>query len=63
MSKPRRVYAAGLVIRDLPVLRIELPHASDAVGLPAGRRRVAIAGIDTRKLTRMLRDKGAQNGA
>ncbi|MFP3590015.1 carbamoyl-phosphate synthase domain-containing protein, partial [Paraburkholderia sp. SIMBA_055] len=57
------VHAAGLIIRDLPVLasnfRMErtLPDYLKAEGV------VAIAGIDTRKLTRVLRDKGAQNGA
>ena len=57
-----RVFAAGLVIRDLPVLASN--WRSD-VTLPDYLRRenvVAIAGIDTRKLTRMLRDKGAQDG-
>ncbi|QSN60491.1 MULTISPECIES: glutamine-hydrolyzing carbamoyl-phosphate synthase small subunit [unclassified Caballeronia] len=57
-----RVHAAGLIIRDLPVLasnfRSEqtLSDYLKAQGIPA------IAGIDTRKLTRILRDKGAQNG-
>jgi carbamoyl-phosphate synthase small subunit len=58
-----KVHAAGLIIRDLPVLasnfRMErtLPQYLQDEGV------VAIAGIDTRKLTRILRDKGAQNGA
>lgn len=57
-----RIFAAGLVIRDLPAVssswRAELP-------LPEFLRRggiVAIAEIDTRKLTRILRDKGAMSG-
>ncbi len=57
-----RVYAAGLVIRDLPVLASNWRQSEP---LPAFLRRqkvAAIAGIDTRKLTRILREKGAQNG-
>jgi len=58
-----RVHAAGLVIRDLPRLasnfrsRRSLPEYLKAEGC------VAMAGIDTRRLTRILRTKGAQNGA
>ncbi len=58
----RSNYAAGLVIRDLPVraeswrLRETLPAYLKKHGL------LAIAGIDTRKLTRILREKGAQSG-
>jgi carbamoyl-phosphate synthase small subunit len=57
-----RVFAAGLVIRDLPVLA---SNWRSKLSLPDYLRRenvVAIAGIDTRKLTRLLRDKGAQDG-
>lgn len=56
------IQAAGLVIRDLPAVvsnfRSEqsLSSALQAAGV------VAIAGIDTRRLTRLLRDKGAQSG-
>jgi carbamoyl-phosphate synthase small subunit len=57
-----RIYAAGLVIRDLPLTvsnwRANLPLADY---LKAGNV-VAIADIDTRKLTRILREKGAQAG-
>jgi carbamoyl-phosphate synthase small subunit len=57
------ICAAGLVIRDLPIVvsnwRSEQPLPQY---LRAGKV-VAIAGIDTRKLTRILREKGAQNGA
>jgi carbamoyl-phosphate synthase small subunit len=58
-----KIHAAGLVIRDLPMItsnwRSEetLEHYLQRQGI------VAIAGIDTRKLTRILREKGAQNGA
>ncbi|HET9206121.1 MAG TPA: glutamine-hydrolyzing carbamoyl-phosphate synthase small subunit [Burkholderiaceae bacterium] len=57
-----RVHAAGLVIKDLP------PRASNfrqSATLPQYLQRenvVAIAGIDTRRLTRTLRTQGAQNG-
>ncbi len=57
-----RIFAAGLVIRDLPLLasnfRSELPL--DEFLRRAGV--VAIAGIDTRRLTRILRNKGALSG-
>jgi carbamoyl-phosphate synthase small subunit len=57
-----KVHAAGLIVRDLPLVassfRMERP-LSDYL---RDEGVVAIAGIDTRKLTRMLRDKGAQNG-
>jgi carbamoyl-phosphate synthase small subunit len=58
----RAVYAAGLIIRDLP------PHASNwratcsLADYLARHGLVAIADIDTRQLTRQLRDGGAQNG-
>ena len=58
-----RVQAAGLVIGNLPLLASNfrsqqtLPEYLKAEGL------TAIAGIDTRRLTRMLRTHGAQNGA
>jgi len=56
------VYAAGLVIRDLPLLasnwRMDKPLSDYLIE----NRIVAIADIDTRRLTRILRDKGAQSG-
>jgi carbamoyl-phosphate synthase small subunit len=56
------VFAAGLVIRDLPRLHSSW-RATDSLGgfLQRGKV-VAIADIDTRKLTRLLREKGAQAG-
>ncbi|HEX2827905.1 MAG TPA: glutamine-hydrolyzing carbamoyl-phosphate synthase small subunit [Burkholderiales bacterium] len=57
-----RVHAAGLVIRDLPILA---SNWRQSWTLPEYLKReniVAIADIDTRKLTRLLRDKGAQDG-
>jgi carbamoyl-phosphate synthase small subunit len=57
-----QVYAAGLVIRDLPLLHSNW-RASESLGdfLERGRI-VAIADIDTRRLTRLLREKGALAG-
>lgn len=56
------VHAAGLVIRDLPLLvsNFRSEQALDDYLVKKGV--VAIAGIDTRKLTRILREKGAQRG-
>ncbi len=57
-----RVHAAGLIVRDVPRLH---SNWRSKESLPAYLNRhgvVAIAGIDTRKLTRILREKGAQNG-
>jgi carbamoyl-phosphate synthase small subunit len=62
MESPK-VFAAGLVVRDVPARasnwRSErsLPDFLLANGVPA------ISGLDTRRLTRILREKGAQNGA
>jgi len=56
------VYAAGLVIRDLPDL---LSNWRSEISLPEFLKRaktVAIAEIDTRRLTRIIRDSGAQAG-
>jgi len=58
-----RVHAAGLVIKDLSIVPSNF-RADES--LPAYLKRegiVAIAGVDTRKLTRILREKGAQNAA
>jgi carbamoyl-phosphate synthase small subunit len=57
-----RVYAAGLVIRDLPLLASSWRRARDLGDYLRAEKVPAIAGIDTRKLTRILREKGAQNG-
>ena len=58
----QRVFAAGLVIRDLPVLASNWRSSMSLSDYLRRENVVAIAGIDTRKLTRMLRDKGAQDG-
>jgi len=57
-----RVYAAGLVIRDLPALASNFRQEETLDAYLRRENVVAIAGIDTRKLTRILREKGAQNG-
>ncbi len=57
-----KIQAAGLVIRDLPLLSSNF-RATLTLGDYLKREKiVAIADIDTRKLTRLLRDKGAQDG-
>ncbi|MDA8109119.1 MAG: glutamine-hydrolyzing carbamoyl-phosphate synthase small subunit [Betaproteobacteria bacterium] len=61
-EESRRVFAAGLVVRDVPP-RASSWRAQQSLGeYLAAKGVVAIADIDTRKLTRILREKGAQNG-
>ncbi len=55
-------YAAGLVIRDLPLRASSWRSEDDLSSYLRKHGVVAIAGIDTRKLTRILREKGAQVG-
>ena len=57
-----RVYAAGLVIRDLPLLVSNFRSEQSLDSYLKAENVIAIAGIDTRKLTRILREKGAQAG-
>ncbi|HID48528.1 MAG TPA: carbamoyl-phosphate synthase small subunit, partial [Chromatiales bacterium] len=56
------VQVAGLVIRNLPLLASNWRQQQPLDEYLREHKRVAIAGIDTRKLTRLLREKGAQNG-
>ena len=58
-----RVQAAGLVIKDLPLLVSNFRAERSLSEYLRAEGTVAIAGIDTRKLTRLLRTHGAQNGA
>lgn len=58
-----RVHAAGLIIKDLPLLASNFRQSATLSEYLQREGTVAIAGIDTRKLTRILRSKGAQNGA
>jgi len=56
------VHAAGLVIRDLPLLHSSWRASHSLSQFLVESETVAIAGIDTRKLTRILRERGAQGG-
>ena len=58
-----RVWAAGLVIRDLPLLASNWRKQQTLSRFLESRGIIGIAEIDTRRLTRRLRDKGALNGA
>jgi len=58
----RRPYAAGLVIRDLPRVVSNFRATGDLGAYLGANNVVGIADIDTRKLTRILREQGAQNG-
>ncbi|MEW6513988.1 MAG: glutamine-hydrolyzing carbamoyl-phosphate synthase small subunit [Pseudomonadota bacterium] len=57
-----RIYAAGLVIRDLPLLASNFRSEQTLSDYLKAGNVVGIADIDTRKLTRILREKGAQAG-
>ena len=57
-----QIYAAGLVIRDLPLRPSSWRMVEPLSEFLTRGRIVAIAGIDTRRLTRLLRTKGAQSG-
>lgn len=57
-----QVYAAGLIIRDLPLLHSNFRANQSLSDYLKSNNVVAIADIDTRRLTRILRDKGAQPG-
>jgi carbamoyl-phosphate synthase small subunit len=56
------VWAQGLVIRDLPLLASSFRSEETLSDYLTRKNVVAIADIDTRRLTRILRDKGAQSG-
>jgi carbamoyl-phosphate synthase small subunit len=58
-----QVYAAGLIIRDLPLIHSNFRNSQSLSEYLVANKVVAIADIDTRKLTRILREKGAQAGA
>ena len=58
----RTVYAAGLIIRDLSLAVSNWRSESSLATFLERGRAVAIADIDTRKLTRLIRDQGAQAG-
>ena len=58
-----KIHAAGLIIKDLPLLTSNFRSQRSLSYYLKAENVVGIAGIDTRKLTRILREKGAQNGA
>jgi carbamoyl-phosphate synthase small subunit len=57
-----QVYASGLIIRDLPLVHSNWRSEQSLSDYLVANNVVAIADIDTRKLTRILREKGAQAG-
>ena len=57
-----KVYAAGLIIKDLPAIVSNFRSEQSLSDYLKANNVVAIAGIDTRALTRVLREKGAQGG-
>lgn len=58
-----RIHAAGLIVKDVPRLTSNFRTTQSLPDYLKEGNVVAIAGIDTRKLTRVLREKGNQNGA
>lgn len=62
-EESREIWATGLVIRDLPLMASNWRSEMSLRDYLVARSVVAIAEIDTRKLTRVLRDQGSQNGA
>ncbi|MDD1621569.1 MAG: glutamine-hydrolyzing carbamoyl-phosphate synthase small subunit [Methylococcaceae bacterium] len=61
-DESEKVFASGLVIRDLPLLASSWRMEKTLPDYLREHKVVAIADIDTRKLTRLLHDKGAQRG-
>ena len=61
-AESHRIFAAGLVIRDLPRLVSNFRSEQDLSSYLRAGDVVGIADIDTRRLTRILREKGAQGG-
>ncbi len=57
-----RIHAAGLVVRDVPRLHSNVRASQSLSDYLKSQNIVAIADIDTRRLTRILREKGAQSG-
>lgn len=61
-NESQQIYAAGMIIRDLPVVTSSWRSELDLVEFLRRGNAVAIAEIDTRRLTRILRDKGSLSG-
>lgn len=62
-TESQQIRAAGLIIRDFPLLHSNFRAEQSLQDYLIENQTVAIADIDTRRLTRILRDKGAQTGA
>ena len=62
-EEAKQLWSAGLVIRDLPLLASNWRNSQSLDEYLEDNSIVAIADIDTRRLTRILREKGSQNGA
>ncbi|HEY8606337.1 MAG TPA: glutamine-hydrolyzing carbamoyl-phosphate synthase small subunit [Noviherbaspirillum sp.] len=62
-TEASKIHAAGLIIKDLPLMTSNFRSEQSLSDYLKAQNVVGIAGIDTRKLTRILREKGAQNGA
>lgn len=61
-TESKKVSVSGLIIRDLPLLHSNFRSTSSLSDYLKDNGVVAIADIDTRQLTRLLREKGAQSG-
>lgn len=61
-EESEQIWAKGLIIRDLPLVTSNFRSEKSLSDYLKARNVVGIADIDTRRLTRILRDKGAQNG-
>lgn len=57
-----KIWAKGLIIRDLPLIASNFRNQQNLADYLKANNILGIADIDTRRLTRILRDKGAQNG-
>ena len=61
-AESNQIYAKGLIIRDLPLIASNYRSEMDLSSYLKQHNVIAIADIDTRRLTRILREKGAQHG-
>ena len=61
-AESNQIYAKGLIIRDLPLIASNYRSKMDLSSYLKKHNVIAIADIDTRRLTRILREKGAQHG-
>ena len=61
-AESNQIYAKGLIIRDLPLMASNYRSEMDLSSYLKKHNVIAIADIDTRRLTRILREKGAQHG-